>query len=50
MKDVHFVLYLENLRDQINFEWMENVHDILYGSKWIIFHELLAIDYFIIGF
>ena len=37
----YFTLELEGLKGPRKFEWMKNLHDVLYGMQWIMFHGLM---------
>ena len=43
MVKVYSTLNPRNLRDPRNFEWMRNLHGVLYNIKWIMFPEILDI-------
>ena len=42
MVQVHFTLdHIKDMRDQRNSKMDENLHGIVHGIKWIMFHGLL---------
>ena len=40
MVHIQFTLDLEGMKDQRIFEWMEILHNVLHGNKWILLHGL----------